>query len=89
MVAPAVSPPTKSRCIERKSSAIGSVITTEAAITAPQSVLNSVENSARPIGSVLTELVGGEAEREDELVPGGDEGVDQDRDDAGHARAAG
>ena len=27
----------------------------EAAITPPQSVLNSVENSARPIGSVFTE----------------------------------
>ena len=30
-------------------------MTTEAAITAPQSVLNSVENSASPIGSVFTD----------------------------------
>ena len=29
-------------------------MTTDAAITAPQSVLNSVENSASPIGKVLT-----------------------------------
>ena len=34
---------------------MGIVITTEAAIKAPQSVLNSVENSAMPIGKVLTE----------------------------------
>src|SRR5690606_5252322 len=49
LVAPAVRPPTNRRCMERKRMAIGSVITTEAAITAPQSVLNSVENSARPM----------------------------------------
>ena len=36
---------------DRKSSAIGTVITTEAAITAPQSVLNSVENSASPMAA--------------------------------------
>src|SRR4051812_19655268 len=54
-VAPAVRPPTNSRCIEKNRRAIGSVMTTEAAMTAPQSVLNSVENSASPIGRVFTE----------------------------------
>ena len=39
----------------RNSSAIGMVITIEAAITPPQSVLNSVENSDSPMGSVFTE----------------------------------
>ena len=50
---------------------------TEAAMTAPQSVLNSVENSAIPIGSVLTAVVLREDQREDELVPGGDERIDR------------
>ncbi len=54
LVAPAVSPPTKSFWKTRKRSAIGTVITIEAAMTAPQSVLNSVENSASPMGSVFT-----------------------------------
>jgi hypothetical protein len=52
--APAVSPPTKSFCMAKKRIATGKVMITDAAITAPQSVLNSVENSASPIGRVLT-----------------------------------
>ena len=36
-----------------------------------------------PIGRVFTERIRRKAQREDELVPGGDEGVDDDRDDAG------
>src|SRR6185312_1877402 len=55
LVAPAVSPPTKRRWKARKRMTTGSVITIEAAMTPPQSVLNSVENSASPIGSVLTD----------------------------------
>ena len=50
-------------------------------MTAPQSVLNSVENSASPMGSVFTLRVRCEAQGEDEFVPGGDEGVDQNRHD--------
>ena len=40
----------------RNIATMGSVINTDAAITAPQSVLNSVENSESPIGRVLARL---------------------------------
>ena len=46
----------KSRCIARNSAAIGKVMTIDAAITAPSSVLNSEENSAQSDGSVFTLL---------------------------------
>ena len=80
--APAVSPPMNSRCMARNRIAIGSVMISDAAITAPQSVLNSVGELGDADRQGLHARVLRQHEREDELVPGRHEGVDDDGDDA-------